>query len=269
VAAVTVALAVISAVKGAAVAIAPVAVYIDHRSRQGTLTLYNPGDRAEEITVDFGFGYPVSDEQGNISVPVSTEPAPEGEPTAAPWLRAFPRRLRLEPGQKQVVRVIAEPPAGLPEGEYWARALVRSRGGQPPIEQRQGDVTIQLEVETVVAIAVSYRNGAVRTGIDVKDANVWVEDDAVRALVDLERVGNAAYLGRMLVELLDAQGLVIDSTEENLAVYRGLRSAATIKTDRLAEASTVRFTLDGARQDLPMGGALPVELVTLTVPIDR
>lgn len=256
----------LSTLRAAAVSVGPVAVYIDHRTRQGTLTLYNPGDRPEEISIDFGFGYPVSDEAGNVSVPITME-SPPGEPSAVGWLRAFPRRLVLEPGQKQVVRVIAEPPPGLAPGEYWARALVRSRGGQAPIEERQGDVNLQIDVETIVVTAVSYRNGAVNTGIEVDDASVWIDGDEVHALVDLRRQGNAAYLGRMLVEVLGVDGEVLGSQEESLAVYRELRSGTSVISERAASARAVRFTFDTQRSDLPFGGALPAAPITFEVPV--
>src|SRR5690606_33960663 len=145
------------------VSVSPMAVYMSDRERTGTMTLYNPGSRAEEIEIGFAFGYPQTDAEGNIQVPIADE-APAGEPSAVPWLSAFPRRLVLEPGQRQVVRVLARPPADLAPGEYWARALVRSRGGQAPIEARQGDVGVQIDVETLVVVAVNYRNGPVGTG---------------------------------------------------------------------------------------------------------
>ena len=47
--------------------------------------------------VEFAFGYPQTDAEGNIQVPLSSEAA-AGEPSAVPWLTAFPRRLVLESG---------------------------------------------------------------------------------------------------------------------------------------------------------------------------
>ena len=90
----------------------------------------------EEIDIAFAFGYPQSDSVGNVTVPF-TDSVPAGEPGAVPWLRAFPRRLVLQPGQQQVVRILAQPPENLPDGEYWGRVMVASIGGQPPIQQQQ------------------------------------------------------------------------------------------------------------------------------------
>ncbi len=258
---------VIASARGAAVAVSPVALYIDSHERSGTLTLFNPGSRPEEIQVDFAYGYPVSDDEGNVSVSIM-DTVPAGDPSAVEWLRAFPRRMVLQPGQRQVMRVMVQPPAGLPEGEYWARAMVHSRGGQPPIEQQRGDVTVQLEVETVVVVAVNYRNGSVATGVKVVDASASMAGDTVRTTIDYERTGNAAYLGRVLAELVDAGGNTVASTEEVLAVYKTIRRRLELVPPAgSAGPWRVRFTMDTNRDDLPPGGALSSERVVREVDV--
>lgn len=257
----------VSTAYAAAVAVSPVALYIDSRTRTGTLTLFNPGTRPEEVQVDFAFGYPVSDDEGNVQVQLWETP-PEGEPSAVGWLRAFPSRVVLEPGQRQVLRVMIRPPAGLPDGEYWARALVRGRGGQPPIEERQGDVAVQIEVETVVVVAVNYRHGTVSTGVRVAEAEAALAADTVRATIDFERTGTAAYLGRVQAELLDASGTPVATTEEVLAVYHTIRRRLDLPVPvGAAGPFTVRYTMDTDREDLPPGGPLPVERVVHEVPV--
>jgi hypothetical protein len=245
--------------------VSPVALYIDDRSRQGTLTLFNPGTLAEEIQIGFAFGYPVSDSTGTVSVPLVDE-APAGEPSAVTWIRAFPTRLVLEPGQRQVVRFMVQPPADLADGEYWARVLVRSRGGQPPIEERRGDVTVQIDVETVVVIALNYRNGEVGTGLELVEADaVQAAADTVRADITLRRTGNAAFLGRVLVEALAADGRVVGTAEEVLAVYRDLGRRVMVPVT--APAARVRYTMDNRRDDLPPGGALESEPLVVEVAV--
>lgn len=247
-------------------AVAPLAVYLDARSPQGTMTLYNAGTRPEEIQVEFAFGYPTSDDEGNVTVPLTAE-APAGEPSAVPWLTAFPRRVVLQPGQRQVIRIVARPPAGLDTGEYWGRALIRSKGGVPPIESEQGGVGVQLEVETVVVVAVNFRNGEVTTGLEVTGASASLQPDSAVATIDLERTGNAAFLGRLLVEALDGDGRVVGSTEDVLAVYRGLRRRVAVPVDAGRTATRVRYTMDTEREDLPSGGVIPTpRVVHETVP---
>jgi hypothetical protein len=250
-----------------AVSVSPTALYIDSRTRTGVLTLYNNGSLPEEITIDFAFGYPTSDSLGNLSVAVTREPLP-GEPSAMAWMRAFPRRLILQPGQRQIVRVMVEPPAGLAEGEYWARVLITSRGGQPPIEETQGDLRLQLHVETTLVMAANYRNGAVSTGLDVAAERAWTTPEGVHIEMDLARTGNAAFLGRMRADLLDAGGQVVGTAWDDVAVYRTVRRRHLIPLPPGTRGPlSVRVSVDTERDDLPVGGALPVAPFTRRIAV--
>lgn len=250
-----------------AVSVSPTALYIDSRTRTGVLTLFNSGTLPEEITIDFAYGYPQADSAGNVTVPTTKEPA-AGEPSAMAWMRAFPRRLLLQPGQRQIVRVLVEPPADLPDGEYWARVLVSSRGGQPPIEQTQGDVRLQLNVQTTLVMAANYRKGDVHTGVSVTSAAAHRTAEGVQLQVDLARGGNAAYLGRMRAELLDAGGNVVNTLYDDVAVYRTMRRRLTFPVPAGASGPfTVRIHLDTDREDLPPGGALPVAPLDQRIPV--
>lgn len=256
------------ATHAAAVTVSPSALFIDARSRTGTLTLYNGGTLPEEVEVSFAFGYPVSDANGTINVELR-DTAAAGEPSIVPWLRAFPRRLVLQPGQRQVLRVLVQPPADLPEGEYWGRVLVRSRGGQPPIEQTRGDVRVQLNVETVIATALMFRKGPVETGISVGEAAAETVPEGVQFTVDMARGGNAAYLGRLRAQLVGPDGRVRSEVEDAVAVYRTLRRRFVFPTPDggLPPGSTVRYTLDTERPDLPAAGPVKAPPVAGTVPV--
>jgi hypothetical protein len=250
-----------------AVTVSPTALYIDSRTRTATLTLYNPGSLPAEVSIDFAYGYPQSDAEGNVSVPLTLEPA-AGEPSAMDWMRAFPRRLVLQPGQRQVVRVLVEPPPELPDGEYWARVLVSSRGGQPPIESTQGDVQLQLNVQTTLVMAANFRKGAVGTGVEVARAAAVRDGTDVSLEVEMQRTGNAAFLGRLRADVLDERGTVVATAWDDIAVYRTmLRRLAIALPEGTAGPLEVRLTIDTERQDLPPGGALPASTVTRSVAV--
>ena len=255
-----------------AVTVSPNALFIDSRTRSGVLTLYNPGTLAEEIEITFAFGYPRSDLAGAISVALA-DSAPFGEPSVLGFVRAFPRRLRLEPGQRQTVRILMQPPAGLPEGEYWGRVLIHSRGGRPPVEQQQGGIRMQIDLETVIVGAVNYRNGAMLTGVAVDSARATLtaRGDSVRVVTDLQRKGNAAFLGRMTLELMSADGRVLGTLEEDLAVYRTLRKVESIAVPpgaSLAGAS-VRYRFSTDRPDIDPESRLSADPVTGIVALTR
>lgn len=249
-----------------AVSVSPTALYIDSRTRTGVLTLYNPGSLPEEVTIDFSYGFPQADSAGNVVVALTKTPA-AGEPSALAWMRAFPRRLLLQPGQRQVVRVLVEPPAGLADGEYWARVLISSRGGQPPIEQTQGDIRLQLNVQTTLVFAANYRKGELHTGATVTAAGARRTAEGVQLQVDLARTGNAAFLGRMRAELLDARGTVLATLYDDVAVYRAMRRRLVFAVPAGAAPAAVRIHIDTEREDLPPGGALPAAPVDQRIPV--
>jgi P pilus assembly chaperone PapD len=248
------------------VSVSPMAVYIDHRTRSGELTLFNPGTTPEEIRIDFAFGYPQTDESGRVVVKLSEE-APDSEPSAVPWLSAFPQRLRLQPGQRQTVRFLARPPADLPEGEYWARARIHAESGQPPLESRQENVGVQITLNTVVVVAVNYRNGEMSTGVVMDASDAWSRNDTTFHEVHVERTGNAAFLGRLLIELLGENGDVLDAAEEVLPVYRSMDRRFIMPPVDNGVPVRVRYTVDTERDDLPPGGVIPAERVVREVTI--
>ena len=135
------------------------------------MTLYNPNPLPEEIDISFAFGYPQSDSTGNVTVPLA-DTAATGEPAATSWLRAFPRKLVLQPGQQQVVRILAQPPAELADGEYWSRVLITTVGGRPPVEQEvQPDVKVAITMKTIMVASLNYRKGKLVSGVNVTQAH--------------------------------------------------------------------------------------------------
>jgi len=245
-----------------AVTVSPTAVYITSRNPSALLTLINSGSRPEEIELSVGFGYPVSDSLGVLRVDI-VDTAAAGEPSVTSYLRLFPRRLVLQPGQRQIVRVMVAMPAGAADGEYWGRILVKSRGGEPPVEQTNGNVKMQLSLETTFATAVFFQKGEMKTGVEVGSATAHRMGDSVQFTLDLKRTGTSAFLGRIRAELLDAKGGTVAEVEDVVAVYRTLRRRFVLRTGKPlpAGAYTVRYLVDTERPDLPPQGptkAVPV-----------
>lgn len=248
-----------------AVSVSPMSVFLSHAQRTGTMTLYNPNPLPEEIEISFAFGYPQSDSTGAVTVPLS-HVAPAGEPSAVPWLRAFPRRLVLQPGQQQVVRILATPPAGLEDGEYWSRVLVVATGGRPPVEQQvQPDVRVAISMRTIIVASLNYRKGTLTTGIAVTSAQAQRTPAGVDVTLDLARHGEAAFLGRIRVELLDASGRVLHEEEDVLSVYRTLRRRFTLPG--MEHVTRVRYTMDTERPDLGQTNIINAPAVSGTIDV--
>lgn len=255
--------------KVAAVSVYPTAVFIDSRTRTATLTLTNDGLRAEEIDISFAFGIPMADAFGVVRV-AFLDSVPGTMPSLVPFIRAFPQRMRLEPGQTQVVRLLVQPPAGLPAGEYWGRVMVASVGGQAPVEQRQGNITMQINIRTVIAVGVYYRTGQVETTLAVDSARAALAANHAQLLLALDRGGNAAMLGRVVAEVLDAQGAVVAAHTEAIAVHQDMlwRVDVPLPAEMPTPGSgyVMRYVIEARRDDINEH-LFPIEPIRGTVPL--
>ncbi|MDB4950458.1 MAG: hypothetical protein JWM27_3107 [Gemmatimonadetes bacterium] len=243
----------------AAVNVSPAVLYIDGHTREGVVTLYNSGTQAEEIEVGFQWGTHVSDDVGVVRL-VLADSAPEGAPSALSWLRAYPRRLVLAPGESQVVRVIVRPPAGLAAGEYWARMVVNAVPQVPAVENTNGQATMQLRIGTRIVGGLHYRVGRLSTSLSVEHATAERDGKDVHLTLDLVRGGNAAFIGRLRARLLDAHGAVVGEEHvEPITVYRSLRWRFTLPAADASRVAAVEYTFDTERPDLPPGTALDAD----------
>jgi hypothetical protein len=250
-----------------AILVAPHAVFMDHRSRTGQVFLVNTGDSPEEVSIELKYGYPATDSTGTVFIRLIDQPD-STEPSAAAWIKAYPRRAVLAPGQRQVVRLLATPPAGLPDGEYWSRIIATSRGSKVAVVSGDSTVSAGLSLELRTIISLSYRKGAVHTGVTVTDLRATREGDSLVVWFGAERQGNAAFLGTLTYRLVDAAGKVREEWESPVAVYHPLSRRYVFPVDSVpAGRYTLRMSLTTARSDLDQRNILPAEPVSRSVDV--
>lgn len=201
------------------VVVAPHAVYLDHRTRSAAITLYNPGAEPVEVSISAFYAYPVTDSLGQFTLETPDSVSAE-MPSAAAWIRAFPRIMTVPPLARQTVRLLAQPPAGLPDGEYWSRVLIAAKGGSLPVSA--GDtagISVGLTLEVRTIIPLTYRKGAVATGLALSGLHATPAGDSLAIRIHAERQGSAAYVGTARGALRDAAGKVVGSFSEPVAIY--------------------------------------------------
>ena len=191
------------------VMVAPHAVFIDHSRGSGSVLLYNPGTEPVEVSISTIFGYPTTDSSGNIKLNTIENPD-STVPSALAWIQAFPRRLTVAPKERQTVRLLARPPIGLADGEYWLRLIIAAQAGTVPITGVSDTTAIQvgLKLEVRTIIGVNYRKGAVMTGLALSKLRAQVAGDSVITRARLERRGNAAFIGMIRETIVDSTGAV-------------------------------------------------------------
>jgi hypothetical protein len=242
------------------VLIAPHAIYMDHRTRSGQITLYNPGNEAVEVSISTFFGYPITDSAGDFQLRTVDQPD-STQPSAAQWLQAFPRRMSLGPQERQTVRLLGRPPASLPDGEYWARLVVAAKGGAVPVSGIGDTTTIQvgltLEVHTV--LPVLYRKGKPSTGIVLSNLRARIIGDSLEVRAHLLRQGNAAFIGTIEGALIDSKGKAVSTFKSPQAVYYDTDPRLTAPLTGLPSGQyRLRFEVSSEREDVPAEVILPI-----------
>lgn len=245
------------------VMVAPHAVFIDHSQRSGAVLLYNPGTEPVEVSISTIFGFPTTDSSGNIKLYTVDNPD-STVPSALAWIQAFPRRLTVAPKERQTVRLLARPPVGLPDGEYWLRLIIAAQAGRVPITGLGDTTAIQvgltLEVRTI--IGVNYRKGPVTTGVSLSNVRAQIVGDSLITRAKLDRRGNAAFVGMIRETLVDSTGRVhalqvgdslVRSYVSPVGVYYTMepRLASAIARPALARGHYwLRYEVVAEREDL-------------------
>ena len=189
------------------VMVAPHAVFIEHRTRSGSVLLYNPGTEPVEVSISTIFGYPVTDSLGGIKLDTLVA---DSSVSALAWIQAFPRRLTVGPRERQTIRLLARPPASLADGEYWVRLVIAAQAGRVPISgvADTSGIQIGLTLEVRTIIGVNYRKGPVQTGVTLSGLRAQVVGDSLITRSRLQRQGNAAFVGMIRQTLVDSTGAV-------------------------------------------------------------
>ncbi len=208
----------------AGVLVAPTVVFLSDQNRTGRMDVQNPTNAPKEVTIHFSYGLPISDSLGNVRVTLQDSGVTDTR-SAVEWIKAFPRRLVIPPNGTQVVRLVANPPKGLPDGEYWARIVVRSQEGETslPVPSAEGTISTKLNMIMQTAIMVKYRTGALVSKIELIKAEARQTDSNVTVLADFSNKGNVSYMGMLTCRLLDAEKKEINRQSTELAVYRDLK----------------------------------------------
>lgn len=137
------------------------------------------------------------------------EPEPD-ETFARDLIRYAPRRLVLEPGQTQTVRLLVRKPAGrpLPAGEYRSHLVFRSvpvppPANQDPAEKEADGIRIAARAIIETSIPVIYRTGELPAAVRFDETAVQLDSDpgAVPTLtLRLAREGKRSVYGDLVVD---------------------------------------------------------------------
>lgn len=248
----------------AQVTIAPTTLFLDSQQRFGTVLILNGSQQAQEISVDFLFGYPTSDSLGSTQM-VYDDPARENQFSVADDIRGFPRRFTLNPGQRQVVRLTVMP-GNRPDGMYWTRVRTTSNPQSPPIGQANDNaVTAQINFKFEQITSAFYKKGTVNTGLNIKDFKILIHDSTATARADVERTGNAPFLGSALLTLRDEQGNTVLKKHNSTTVYFDVVRTIDFSLSNLPKGNyKATLTFKSERPDIAIENLVQIKPISKT-----
>ena len=194
----------------------PKRIVFDDRARGAAqVIVFNRGDAAAKFKIE------LIDRVMKPDGSVIEAPGPTID-SAKSFIRFSPRRVTLAPGESQVVRIQARPPADLPAGEYRTHLTVSaipSTDAGPQAARGSGErKTIQIRLVPIygMSIPIIVRRGALSAEVGIEDIRPVQSNGARAVSFVLVRKGTSSAYGDIDVELVGR------GASRSIAVAKGL-----------------------------------------------
>ena len=238
------------------VTIAPTFVHIDDQQPVGTFQVINRGGTAQEVVLSTQFGYHASDAEGRRYLEYA-DSVSEAAHALTPHLRIFPKKMVLEPGASQIVRLMVKPSAELPDGLYWTRLVTTTREQAVFDVNPDRAISAGLSVEMKQVIPVLFGKGALRTAVAFTGLDVRADAAGLSLHPALERTGAVPFIGRLGVQVVDEAGREVEALYKQTVVYFGYVEELHLDRDRYRPGRyTARFRLEPTYRGV-RSGVLP------------
>lgn len=249
----------------AQVSISPTTIFIGNNNF-GSFLVTNNSNQAQEIAVEFSFGYTVSDSLGIVTMLFADSTALAEQKSISNYVRSFPRAFTLAPGQRQTVRLTVRPPAGLPDGTHWTRVKVRSTPQSAVIQQSEvGGVGTQISFIFEQVLGVYYSKGNYSTEVVPTRVEFAKTESNILLLYDVALGANSPFLGTIDAIVTDASGRTVFEEQQTTTIFESGRRNFLMPLDALsAGIYTVSLSFSTNRRDIPSSDQIPMNPVRQT-----
>jgi hypothetical protein len=253
----------------AQVTVAPSILFIDSKSGIGNLYITNNSASPQEISISFAFGYPDVDSAGNDIMNYKDTIA-AGTYSLNPIVRAYPRSFILNSKQEQTVRLQVRAKSSVKDAFFFSRVKVTSSQKTPDIEKKVTDaVTAQVSFKFDQIFPVFYRKGNVSTGLIVHDVTTALKDKKLTVVADVERTGNAPYIGSMKAELFSAANEKVALSEATASIYFRIKNKMELDLSKATKGKyKLLLTFETKRSDVATEDLLQAQPVTKEVTVN-
>lgn len=187
--------------------ISPKRVVFEGTRQKEELSLVNIGKDTATYSISF-VQYNMK-EDGSFTL---IEKPDSGQMFADPYLRIFPRKVTLAPGEPQVISLQYRRKTDMPAGEYRSHLYFRAEKNYNPlgIKDSVKDTTL-LSVQLVpvfgISIPIIIHSGEVNVAAVLNDLKLETQQDTIQFLkLIINRTGNISIYGNLTVEYVPMQG---------------------------------------------------------------
>lgn len=130
--------------------------------------------------------------------------------TASPFLRIFPKKVILAPGESQTIILQYRRTPEMANGEYRSHLYLRSENREPPrksISGGESELSIKLTAIFGLAIPIIIRNGQPSISVSISDIKLSKTKEGTPILqLVLNRTGNISSFGDIKVDFIPSKG---------------------------------------------------------------
>ncbi|MFA6336140.1 MAG: hypothetical protein WCX48_11445 [Bacteroidales bacterium] len=132
-------------------------------------------------------------------------------PRADTYLRVFPRRVTLPPGESQIVRLQYRKKAEMEVGEYRSHLYFRADKNATPLGLVKDEDTTRLSVSITpifgISIPIIIRNGNLNLGLTLSDVSLTeISDTVFNLAVTINRTGERSAYGGLEATFVPDKG---------------------------------------------------------------
>jgi len=187
--------------------ISPSRMVFDNKKQTQELNLVNNGKDTAVYTISF-----VQKNMKEDGSFVNIETPDAGQMFADPYMRIFPRTVKLAPGKPQVIKLQYTRKNDMADGEYRSHLYFRAEKNGTPLGMTDMKIdSARLVVQLIpvfgISIPIIINSGSVFMSSTLSDLKITNEEKDLQTLkFTINRTGNKSIYGDLAVEFVPKQG---------------------------------------------------------------
>lgn len=230
----------------ASLMIKPSRVVLDERTRSAEVTLLNSSDRTKEYHIEWQEKKQTTS-GSYVDIDISDNPFP-----ASQFIRHSPRKVTIEPGKYQRIKLRLRLPGNTPAGEYRSHLLMRVVNDVTPADfeanKKEGQ-TLNIIPLLSFSIPVMVRVGKLDTTTEITSIAVKDDEDRKQLQVSVSHDGMHSSFGNLYAYMKVGNGKVTKIGEKHsIALFRETKNRITnipIKIPEIPPGAIVQVLYQG------------------------